>query len=138
MSTEYLYTITARCPLALVDDANHLACVLGTSMTDLNTYGAENFVGYSVISFAAKIDTLQTVQSGILTRPEYDVNNEIDMEAAQRAFDAMVVFAPEEDPELGMVYNFVDDPDKLIAIIGSDVSASIRMMGLTPKVEPDD
>lgn len=133
MTTEYLYTITARCPLELVDDANHLACVLGTSMADLNTYGNENFVGYSVVSFAAKEDTLATVQIGSLTRPEFDTEEQIDMEAAQRAFEAMVVLFPGLSDEEG---NPVDQPDytgeNLVAVVGTGPMEAIQLLGLTP------
>jgi len=86
--------ITVACPEALISDANNLAMVLAKSEADNLTYREPiwkdangNF--YAVTSFEVTEDWVTRAQAA-LVRPEWDVNNIIDMDAANRAQAALI------------------------------------------------
>jgi hypothetical protein len=85
--------VTAACPAALVEDANHLAMVLGLGPADGQTYRVGPWRdadgnAYACVSFLARPEWLTSAQSGIV-RPAWDTDQIIDMDAAGRAQAAL-------------------------------------------------
>ena len=122
--------LTIACPDALRDDANQLAMVLGYRPDDAGTYVGLNWQDadgnlYACASLIVSDTFVSTAQS-TLSRPTWDVDNIIDMDAARRA-QAALVFSL--DPVAAM-------PDKLTACAGDDALATLATMGLT-QVEVD-
>lgn len=131
--------LTAACPAALREDANHLAMVLCYGPADGLSYGEPNWQDaagnlYSCASFIAPSNLVERLQSE-LQRPQWDVvgattddegivspggDGIIDMDAARRAQAALVFnFAP-----------VMATPDKLTACPGADGSGVLAAMGL--------
>jgi len=123
--------ITIACPDALRDDANDLAMVLGYGPSDAETYVSLNWqdAGGNLYACASLIvsDTFVSTAQSTLSRPAWDVDNIIDMDAARRAQAALVVSLT---PVTAM-------PDKLTACAGDDALATLAAMGLT-QVEVDE
>jgi len=122
--------ITIACPEALRDDANNLAMALGYRPDDAGTYVGLNWQDadgnlYACASLIVSDTFVSTAQS-TLSRPTWDVDNIIDMDAARRA-QAALVFSLEA-VEVA--------PDKLTACAGDDALAVLAKMGLT-QVEVD-
>ena len=122
--------LTIACPDALRDDANQLAMALGYRPDDAGTYVGLNWQDadgnlYACASLIVSDTFVSTAQS-TLSRPTWDVDNIIDMDAARRA-QAALVFSL--DPVAAM-------PDKLTACAGDDALATLATMGLT-QVEVD-
>ena len=122
--------LTIACPEALRDDANQLAMVLGYGPSDAETYGELNWQDaggnlYACASLTVSDTFVSTAQS-TLSRPAWDVDNIIDMDAARRAQAALVFILT---PVTAM-------PDKLTACVGDDALATLAAMGLT-QVEVD-
>jgi hypothetical protein len=117
--------LTIACPDALRDDANQLAMVLGFGPDDVQTYVAMNWhdAGGNLYTCASLpvSDTFTTTAQSPLQRPAWDVDNIIDMTAANRA-QAALVFSP--TPVTAM-------PDKLTACAGDDALTVLAAMGLT-------
>ena len=123
--------LTIACPEALRDDANQLAMVLGYGPDDALTYGGLNWQDadgnlYACASLIVSDTFVSTAQS-TLSRPTWDVDNIIDMDAARRAQAALVVSLT---PVTAM-------PNKLTACAGDDALAVLAAMGLT-RVEVDE
>jgi len=117
--------ITIACPDALRDDVNNLAMVLGYGPYDAETYGSLNWEDaagnlYACASLIVSDTFVSTAQS-TLSRPAWDVDNIIDMDAARRAQAALVFSLT---PVTAM-------PDKLTACAGDDALATLAAMGLT-------
>ena len=124
-------TITFASPEPLNSDSNNLMMCLGTSAADGLTFVNLNWqdangVLYVCSSWEASDAWLEALQAP-LVRPEWDVDNYIDMEAAERAQAALVV-STEAIPA---------SPSNLTAISGMDALAAIEAMGLTTKTEPE-
>ena len=122
--------LTIACPDALRADGNHFAMVLGYGPADAETYVALNWQDadgnlYACASLIVS-DTFVSKAQSTLSRPAWDVDNIIDMDAARRA-QAAVVFSL--TPVAAM-------PDKLTACAGDDALATLAAMGLT-QVEVD-
>ena len=122
--------LTIACPEALRDDANQLAMVLGYGPSDAETYGSLNWLDtagnlYACASLPVSDTFVSTAQS-TLSRPAWDFDNIIDMDAARRAQAVLVVSLT---PVTAM-------PDKLTACVGDDARATLAAMGLT-QVEVD-
>ena len=117
--------LTIACPDALRDDANQLAMVLGFGPDDALTYGGLNWqdAGGNLYACASLIvsDTFVSKAQSTLSRPAWDVDNIIDMDAARRAQAALVFSLT---PVTAM-------PDKLTACVGDDALATLAAMGLT-------
>lgn len=117
--------LTAACPEALIEDANQLAMCLAFSAADGETYrlpcGWQDAEGnaYSAASWEASDAWLEASQAP-LTRPAWDVDAIIDMDAASRA-QAAVVMATEPTPA---------SPTALIVMAGMDGPAALVAMGL--------
>ena len=122
--------LTIACPDALRDDANNLAMVLGYGPADAETYVALNWQDadgnlYACASLIVS-DTFVSKAQSTLSRPAWDVDNIIDMDAARRAQAALVFSLT---PVAAM-------PDKLTACAGDDALATLAAMGLS-QVEVD-
>ena len=122
--------LTIACPDALRDDANNLAMVLGYGPADAETYVALNWLDtagnlYACASLIVS-DTFVSKAQSTLSRPAWDVDNIIDMDAARRAQAALVFSLT---PVAAM-------PDKLTACAGDDALATLAAMGLM-QVEVD-
>ena len=127
--------LTVSCPEALRDDANQLAMVLAFSEADANTYGALNWQDsegnlYAAASFIAQPEWIAGATQP-LQRPEWDTGEIIDMDAAERAQAALVVWLGGDDPIPQA------NPDALTVVAGDDGLAALAAMGLT-QVEQDD
>ena len=117
--------ITAAAPEALVSDANQYAMCLGQSEADGQTYRGLNWTDadgnlYAAASFEARDEWITFAQAP-LVRPAWDVDEIIDMVAAERA-QAALVYAVE--PVLAV-------PGALTAIGGMDGVEALAAMGLT-------
>jgi len=117
--------ITIACPAALRSDANNLAMVLGYGPSDAETYVALNWQDaagnlYACASLIVS-DTFTTTAQTALQRPEWDIDNTVNMAAANRAQAALVFSLT---PVTAM-------PDKLTACAGDDALATLAAMGLT-------
>jgi len=124
--------LTIACPDALRDDANNLAMALGYRPDDAGTYVGLNWQDadgnlYACASLIVS-DTFVSKAQSTLSRPAWDVDNIIDMDAARRAQAALVFSLT---PVTAM-------PDKLTACAGDDALAVLAAMGLTQvEVEVD-
>ena len=122
--------ITAAAPKALRDDCNQLAMVLAFSEADANTYGALNWQDadgnlYAAASWEASEQWIDLVQAP-LVRPEWDADEIIDMEAAERAQAALVYWTPDGETEATPA-----SPAALTAIGGVNGLDALAAMGLT-------
>lgn len=126
--------ITCSCPATLVSDANQLAMVLGFSEADGQTYRGLNWTDgttlYAAASFDASDAWLEAAQAP-LTRPAWDVDEVIDMDAAARAQAALVFWQVTEDSPTPPSA----DPAHLTAIGGMEGPDALAAMGLTPADE---
>jgi hypothetical protein len=118
-------TITVASPEPLNSDSNDLAMCLGFSTADGLTFVNLNWqdandVLYACSSWEASDAWLEKAQAP-LVRPAWDVDNYIDMEAAERA-QATLVLSTEAIPA---------SPAALTAITGMDALTAIAAMGLT-------
>jgi len=117
--------LTIACPDALRDDANQLAMILGYGPSDAETYVPLNWqdTAGNLYACASLImsDTFVSTAQSTLSRPAWDVDNIIDMDAARRAQAALVFSLT---PVTAM-------PDKLTACVGDDALATLAAMGLT-------
>ena len=123
--------LTIACPDALRDDANNLAMALGYRPNDAGTYVGLNWQDadgnlYACASLIVS-DTFVSKAQSTLSRPAWDVDNIIDMDAARRAQAALVFSLT---PVTAM-------PDKLTACVGDDALATLAAMRLT-QVEVDE
>ena len=117
--------ITCSCPEAMISDANQYAMCLGQSEADGQTYNGLNWQDadgnlYAAASFEARDEWITFAQAS-LVRPAWDVNEIIDMVAAERA-QAALVFSTEA---------ILASPAALTAIGGMDGVAALAAMGLT-------
>jgi len=117
--------ITAAAPEALVFDSNQFAMCLGYSLADGLTFSNLNWQDaqgnlYGCASWEASEEWLGKAQEP-LERPSWDVDEVIDMEAAERA-QATLVLSTEAIPA---------SPAALTAITGVDALTAIAAMGLT-------
>lgn len=125
--------ITCSCPAALVSDGNQLAMALGFSEADGETYRGLNWADgtnrYAAASFEARPEWIMAAQAP-LTRPAWDVDGIIDMDAAARAQAALVFWQATEDSPTPAA-----DPLHLTAVAGLDGPAALAAMGLAPADE---
>jgi hypothetical protein len=117
--------ITAAAPEALVFDSNQFAMCLGYSLADGLTFSNLNWQDangglYGCASWEASDAWLEKAQEP-LERPSWDVDEVIDMEAAERAQAALVVSAEA----------LLASPAALTAITGMQALDAIAAMGLS-------
>jgi hypothetical protein len=123
--------ITAAAPEALVSDSNQFAMCLGYSLADGLTFSNLNWQDangglYGCASWEASEEWLGKAQEP-LERPSWDVDEVIDMVAAERAQAALVVST---EPLLA-------SPAALTAISGIEALSALEAMGLTTRVVND-
>ena len=116
--------ITAAAPEALVSDSNQFAMCLGYSLADGLTFSNFNWQDangglYGCASWEASDAWLEKAQAP-LERPSWDVDEVIDMVAAERAQAALVVST---EPLLA-------SPAVITAIASIDGLAAVEAMGL--------
>jgi hypothetical protein len=117
--------ITAAAPEALIYSSNQLAMVLAFSVADGLTYTGLNWQDadgnlYAAASWEASDAWVESV-SQPLVRPAWDVDEVIDMDAAEAA-QAVLVFSVEPVAAV---------PGALTALSGPDAVAALGLMGLT-------
>jgi len=117
--------ITIACPDALRADGNHFAMALGSGPAEALTYGSLNWLDtagnlYACASLIVSDTFVSTAQS-TLSRPAWDTDNHVNMDAARRAQAALVFSLT---PVTAM-------PDKLTACVSDDALATLAAMGLT-------
>jgi hypothetical protein len=122
--------ITCSAPEALIPQANQLAMCLGQSEADGETYRGLNWTDgtnlYAAASFEASEEWITFAQAP-LTRPAWDTEEVIDMDAAAAAQATMVFWqATEEAPTPPAAL-----PGQLTAIGGMDGVEALAAMGLT-------
>jgi hypothetical protein len=120
--------LTAACPDAHRAAANHLACVLGASMADANTYGPPTWQDaqgnlYACASVEVGEEWLAAAQQP-LQRPAWDVDEQIDMAAAAQAQGLISLWTGEGEPPLA-------SPSALTVIVGMEGVDAVAAMGLT-------
>jgi hypothetical protein len=116
--------ITCSAPEALIPQANQLAMCLGQSEADGQTYNGLNWTDGTNLYAAASFDASEewiTFAQAPLTRPAWDTEEVIDMDAAAAA-QATMVFSTEAAPA---------SPGQLTAIGGMDGVEALAAMGLT-------
>lgn len=117
--------ITIACPESLISDANQLSMVLGLTVSDVNTYGTptyqdEDSALYSAASFLASQVWIDKAKSP-LVRPRWDENNVIDMVAAKRAQQVLII------SEITLQAK----SDKITACLGDNGLTALVSMGLS-------
>ena len=122
--------LTIACPELMRDDSNQLAMTLGYGPSDAETYVSLNWQDaggnlYAVASLPVSDAFVSTAQS-TLSRPAWDTDSHVNMDAARRAQAALIFSLT---PVTAM-------PDKLTACAGDDALAVLAAMGLT-QVEAD-
>jgi hypothetical protein len=120
--------LTTACPADLIADGNHLAMCLGQSAADGLTYGTLGWQDgdgntYAAASFLARLEWIAGATQP-LTRPAWDTDETVDMDAAARAQAALVVWLGGDDPVPVAV------PGALTVAAGDDGLASMAAMGL--------
>tara|TARA_Y100001973_G_scaffold106665_1_gene186280 strand:+ start:2252 stop:2629 length:378 start_codon:yes stop_codon:yes gene_type:complete len=117
-TTDYTRTVTLACPAAGIDDANHLALLLGESSADINTFRqpgcTKDGIEYATTHAAVKPVFLGPTQTGTLPETPPHAEGLVDREAAQRAFDSL------------------NQPGGLLMAVDVDPHAQFTEWGLTP------
>lgn len=94
MSTQYTHLVLVAAPFYARDEANHLACLLGESSSDLHTFAYAGYIDaagnhYCVAYAATKPAFLVPALKGALpVTPDHAIGI-IDRGKAQRAFDSL-------------------------------------------------
>ena len=126
--------LTITCPASLIPDANHLAMVLGYGPADAGTYGALGWQDAGGNLYTAASLEVSPVFVGAATRPlvrpEWDVDNTVNMAAAGRAQARVVIWQDgEADP--------VAAPGVILAMFHPDPLAVLELSGVARiEVEP--
>ena len=125
--------VTIICPQAHIEDANHLAMVLGYSAADAATYGAPSWqdgIGnrYAVASLLVSDDFVGAATTA-LSRPEWDGDLLVAMAAARRAQALVTVWGLGEDEPAPMA-----SPSRILAMFGDDPHGLLVMAGVTREV----
>ncbi len=126
--------LTIACREALIPDARHLAMILGYGPADADTYREANWQDahgnrYAVASTLVR-GTFVEDATGPLTRPEWDADGTIDMDAARRAQAAVVLADPSQE---GVEWRA--SPDRILAYPDDDALVALEAMGVGPAPE---
>lgn len=126
--------ITAAAPADLVYDCNQYAMALGFSEADGETYRGLNWQDslgnlYAAASFDAREEWIFSAQSS-LVRPEWDVNEIIDMDAAIKAQQSLIFYVINDEYAAPKA-----NPLNLVAIAGCEGIEALSLMGLTTKLD---
>ena len=121
--------LTIACPVAHIDIANHYAMVLGYSEADGLTYRNPSWQDadgnlYTLASLPVSGGFVSAATSP-LVRPEWDIDESIDMTKAAQAQALVVLWAAgnEAPPPLAAL-------NQITAILGMDGADAIASMGL--------
>jgi hypothetical protein len=110
----------------LLDDANQLALVVGQSMADLQTWVATPFqrdgVRYATRDLWVPQGWIDGI-TGPLQRPAWDVDEQIDMDAAARAQAAILLVDASEGIQPAT-------PGKIIVVLGADIDEALAGWGI--------
>lgn len=92
MTTEYIHRVTIAVPENLIEKANHLACIVGESAEDINTFREANWQDadgnlYAVASTVAKPIFLEAAQG--LPETTSHADGIADRTLAQQALDTL-------------------------------------------------
>ncbi|MGM0614769.1 MAG: hypothetical protein ACQES7_04320 [Pseudomonadota bacterium] len=105
--TQYTHTVTLAVPESLIDDANHLALLLGESSADINSFTharyTDGVTAWAVAHTSVKSVFLAPTQTGELPPTPPHAEGLLDREAAQRGFDSLnseggILMAVDVDP----------------------------------------
>lgn len=123
--------ITAAAPEAMIADCNQLAMCLAYGPADGLTYVGLNWEDadgnlYAAASWEARPEWVSGAMQP-LVRPDWDVDEIIDMDAATRAQAALVFWMPSEDTPDPILAT----PTALTAIGGMDGVPALGAMGLS-------
>ena len=121
--------VTIICPQAHIEDANHLAMVLGYSAADAATYGAPSWQDgsgnlYAVASLLVS-DGFVGAATTALARPDWDGDRLVAMAAARRAQALVSVWGLGEDEPAP-----VAAPSRILALFGDDPLGLLAMAGV--------
>ena len=93
MNSEYQNSVTISVPSNLIDDANHLALLMGESSGDIQTFRRVTYTNgsteYAVSHTVVKPIFLSPTQTGKLPPTPPHAEGIVDRDAAQRAFDSL-------------------------------------------------
>lgn len=137
MTTEYSYKLAVLAPADDWYGANHLAAILGEGReADLHSFIQAMFdPTIAAISTGAKEIVVQAVHAAAagqftVVRPEWDVDEIVDVAAAQAAVDnAQYILAldPEDPP--------VWDGERMLIVLGADLTTVKSVFNLQEIVE---
>lgn len=118
--TDYKHRVTLSAPESAIDSANHLACLMGESAADINTFSQANYQDsagnkYAVCSTVVT-DTFMAAQSEGLPETPAHAEGIVDRAKAQAAYDGL------NNGGLMMVVH--DDPQAALAQMGLTVIPS--------------
>lgn len=123
MQTEYIHRVTIAVPSHLIERANHLACIVGESSEDINTFQEANWKDaegnpYAVASTVVKPVFLQAAQ-GLPDTPAH-AEGVADRALAQQALDTL------------------NQPGGVQMIVGVDPMEALTELGLSPVEHGED
>lgn len=123
--------ITVACPASLMGNANQLAAALGGSLLDLETFRAPTWTNSqgNLFTVASLLMTTnwKDVPHTPIERPSWDVDGVIDLEAANRALEGMVIWREGDKEAIPTA-----ESTALTAIIGIDGPTGLKSTGLVP------
>lgn len=130
MTTQYKYRVTIVVPQRLIVVANHLACIVGESAADINTFtscGWQDSSGnlYAVASTVVKPVFLEAV-SGLPETPQHAIDV-ADSQLAQQALDLLKVY------ESGVMAT----PGHIVLAIDCEPLEALTFMGISIREEGD-
>ena len=122
--------VTIICPQAHIEDANHLAMVLGYSAADVATYGDPSWQDgianlYAVASLLVSDDFVSAATTA-LARPDWDGDRLVSLVAARRAQALVSVWGLGEDEPAP-----VASPSRILAMFGDDPLGLLAMAGVS-------
>ena len=128
MITKYIHTVTAACPVSMLDEGNHMAACLGESIHDLETYGRvlrQDADGnqYAICSTVAT-NAILFKSAGAAARPAFDTDELIDLDKANAGLAALVIYPQGEVTGLAT-------PTQITAYLNVEPQQALEMMGLT-------
>ena len=114
MTTAYKYRVTIATPASLLTEANHLACIMGESAADIETFKAANYQDekgrrYAVCSTVVTDTFMQAQSEGLPPTPAH-AEGVADRALAQTAYESL------NNGGLMMVVN--DNPQAAIEQMG--------------------
>ena len=121
--------VTIICPQAHIEDANHLAMVLGYSAADVATYGDPSWQDgsgnlYAVASLVVP-DGFVSAATTSLVRPDWDGDRLVSLVAARRAQALVSVWGLGEDEPAP-----VASPSRVLALFGDDAHGLLSRAGV--------